>query len=100
MLFDFQAYITDLREKAEKKQVVEKYEKAFGPITGDIADQQWYTEYVSQFAPLAYDTPEELREDFDRNMLMQLVVSSFSSESALDKNEETGKYELVISVKS
>ncbi|USN57130.1 MAG: hypothetical protein H6766_01300 [Candidatus Peribacteria bacterium] len=99
MLFDFQAYIADLREKAEKKQVVEKYEKAFGPITGDIADQQWYAEYVSQFASLPYSVPEELADDFDRDMLMQLVVSSFSSESTLDKNED-GNYELVISVKS
>lgn len=99
MLFDFQAYIADLREKAEKKQVVEKYEKAFGPITGNITDQQRYTEYVSQFAPLPYTVPEELADDFDRDLLMQLVVSSFSSESALDTNDQNN-HELIISVKS
>jgi hypothetical protein len=27
MLFDFQAFIEELREKPEKKQIVEKYEK-------------------------------------------------------------------------
>jgi hypothetical protein len=27
MLFDFQAFIEELREKAEKKQIIEKYEK-------------------------------------------------------------------------
>jgi hypothetical protein len=27
MLFDFQAFVEELREKAEKKQIVEKYEK-------------------------------------------------------------------------
>jgi hypothetical protein len=32
MLFDFQAFIEELREKAEKKQIVEKYEELFGPI--------------------------------------------------------------------
>jgi hypothetical protein len=29
MLFDFQAFVEELREKAEKKQIVEKYEKIF-----------------------------------------------------------------------
>jgi hypothetical protein len=29
MLFDFQAFIEELREKPEKKQIVEKYEKLF-----------------------------------------------------------------------
>ncbi|MEI7562885.1 MAG: hypothetical protein WCJ39_04185 [bacterium] len=29
MLFDFQAFIEELREKAEKKQIVEKYETLF-----------------------------------------------------------------------
>jgi len=32
MLFDFQAFIEELREKPEKKQIVEKYESLFGPI--------------------------------------------------------------------
>jgi hypothetical protein len=27
MLFDFQAFIEELREKPEKRQIVEKYEK-------------------------------------------------------------------------
>jgi hypothetical protein len=27
MLFDFQAFIAELREKPEKKQIVDKYEK-------------------------------------------------------------------------
>lgn len=29
MLFDFQAYVAELREKDEKKETVEKYEKLF-----------------------------------------------------------------------
>lgn len=32
MLFDFHAFIDELRQKDEKKQIVEKYEKACGPI--------------------------------------------------------------------
>jgi len=33
MLFNFQAFVDELREKEDKKEVVEKYEKFFGPIT-------------------------------------------------------------------
>jgi hypothetical protein len=29
MLFDFQAFIQELREKEDKKEIVEKYEKYF-----------------------------------------------------------------------
>jgi hypothetical protein len=29
MLFDFPAFIEELREKEDKKEIVEKYEKAF-----------------------------------------------------------------------
>ena len=100
MLFDFQAYITDLREKAEKKQIVEKYEKAFGPIIGGITDQKRYKEYVSQFPTVTFNVPEELQDDFDRSMLLQLVSSSFSSECLLEKDKEKGTQELTISVKS
>jgi hypothetical protein len=32
MLFDFQAFVSELREKEDKKQIVEKYEKLFGEI--------------------------------------------------------------------
>lgn len=32
MLFDFQAFIEELREKPEKKQIVEKYEQLVGPV--------------------------------------------------------------------
>jgi hypothetical protein len=100
MLFDFQAYIADLREKAEKKQVVEKYEKAYGPITGGMKDQVWYKEYVINFKPMKVEVPEELKDDFDWDILIKFVASSFSSECVLEKNLEKEILELVISVKS
>jgi len=89
MLFDFQAYLMEMRDKAEKKETVEKYEKQFGPIAGDIKDQIWYTEYVSTFKACPYMIPEELKNDFDRDLLMQLVAASFSSEGTLDDQTET-----------
>jgi len=101
MLFDFLAYIAELREKAEKKQIIEKYEKAFGPITGNIKDQIRYKEYLINFKAIQLTVPEELKEDFDRDTLIQLVASSFSSECVFEKDQEKeNRLELVISVKS
>ncbi len=100
MLFDFQAFVEELREKAEKKQIVEKYEQFIGPIQGDIKDQDWYTEYLSKFSPVEYNIPEELKDDFDRDLLQQLVIGSFSSDYELKKEEGKALKELYIAVKS
>lgn len=100
MLFDFQAFVEELREKPEKKQIVEKYEKLFWPIQWNIKDQIWYTEYLTKFEPLPYETPEELKDDFDRDLLEQLVIGSFSSDYELKKEEKKSEKELYIAVKS
>jgi hypothetical protein len=100
MLFDFQKFIQDLRENAEKKEVVEKYEKFFGPIEGQIQDQIWYKEYIAEYTTLTYKVPEEIVKDFDRNLLMQMVSSSFSSDGLMDYNEGEELPEFVISVQS
>ena len=100
MLFDFQAFIEELREKPEKKQIVEKYETLFGAIQGNIKDQIRYTEYLIKFEPLPYETPEELKNDFDRDLLQQLVIGSFSSDYELKKEEKKAEKELYIAVKS
>ena len=100
MLFDFQAFIEELREKPEKKQIVEKYESLFGNIQWDIKDQIWYTEYLSKFEPMPYNLPEELKNDFDRDLLEQLVIWSFSSDYELKTEEKKKDKELYIAVKS
>ena len=101
MLFDFTAFIQELREKPDKKQIVEKYEKLFGPVTGEIKEQRRYTEYVSTFNVLPSAVPEELKKDFDWDLLQQLVVASFSSDYELKKNKpEDELRDLYIAVKS
>lgn len=100
MLFDFQAYVAELREKDEKKETVEKFEKLFGPIQGNIQDQNWYREYVSLFAPVEHLVPEEIKDDFDRNLLIQLVAASFSSDGVFDNDTGKDKPDFVISVQS
>ena len=100
MLFDFQAYLMEMRDKAEKKETVEKYEKFFWTVLWDIKDQIWYKEYVSTFKPMTYLIPEELQEDFDWELLIQLVAASFSSDGMLDDNTEKWQPEFVIAVQS
>jgi len=100
MLFDFPAFIEELREKEDKKEIVEKYEKHFWKIQWDIKDQIWYTDYLSKFPTQAYLTPEDLDDDFDWDILQKLVVWSFSSDYELKQDEEDGWWELYIAVKS
>ena len=74
MLFDFTNFIQELRENKEKKEIVAKYEKYYGPITGDLVDQLRYTEYLKDFDGIGYLVPQELDEDFDRNLLIKFVA--------------------------
>ena len=100
MLFDFPAFIEELREKEDKKEIVEKYEKHFWKIQWDIKDQIWYTDYLSKFPAQPFLTPEDLEDDFDWDILQKLVVWSFSSDYELKQDEEDGNWELYIAVKS
>lgn len=98
MLFDFSAYIEELRGNSDKKQIVEEYERLCGSISGEIAGQKWYTDYVSKFKTVKYATPDELEDDFDWDLLLQITVASFSSGYSV--NPDNGKIELNITVKS
>ena len=65
MLFNFQSFIDEMREKDEKKEIVEKYENLYWPLQGDIEDQLWYKEYLTKFDFVPFLTPDELGNDFD-----------------------------------
>ncbi len=100
MLFDFPAFIEELREKEDKKEIIEKYERFFWKIQWDIKDQIWYTDYLSKFWSQDYLTPEDLEDDFDWDILQKLVIGSFSSDYELKQDEKDGDWELYIAVKS
>ena len=100
MLFDFPAFIEELREKEDKKEIVEKYEKYFGKIQWDIKDQMWYTDYLSKFPSQSFITPEDLDDDFDWDILEKLVIGSFSSDYELKQDDKEWGWELYIAVKS
>lgn len=99
MLFDFNWFIQELRENIEKKEIIEKYEKAFWQISGNIKDQIWFTEYLTNFKATKFLIPDELEKDFDWDLLQQLVLGSFSSDYEL-KTEKDQNPELYIAVKS
>ena len=88
MLFDFPAFIDELREKEDKKEIIEKYEKYFWKIQWDIKDQIWYTDYLKEFPFQSYLTPEDLDDDFDWDILQKLVIGSFSSDYELKQDDK------------
>lgn len=100
MLFNFALFVQELKDNPEKKEVVEKYEKYFGEVSGDIVDQIRYHEYCTKFSSLHYLVPTELEKDFDRDVLMILVASSFSSDGLFEVVEGKKDPEFVISVQS
>lgn len=100
MLFNFQDFIDEMREKSDKKEIVEKYESLYGPIQGDYTDQLRYKDYLVKFPSALFLTPDELGDDFDRDLLQKLVVGSFSSDYELKLDAEKGGNELYIAVKS
>ena len=100
MLFDFPAFIDELREKEDKKEIIEKYEKYFWKIQWDIKDQIWYTDYLKEFPFQSYLTPEDLDDDFDWDILQKLVIGSFSSDYELKQDDKEWWWELYIAVKS
>lgn len=100
LLFNFQDFISEMRDKDDKREIIEKYEKLYGPIQGDIYDQVRYTDYLRNFAFAPYLTPEELGDDFDRELLQRLVLGSFSSDYELRPSPEKNGNELYIAVKS
>ena len=89
-----------MREKDEKKEIVEKYENLYWPIQWDIEDQLWYKEYLTKFDFVPFLTPDELGNDFDWNLLEKLVTGSFSSDYELKFDDKNSADELYIAVKS
>ena len=104
-LYDFQMHMDELRDNnnPEKKEIVTQYEELVlkgEKISGDVKDQKWYKEYVVRFKPLKYKVPEDLVEDFDWDLLFQLITSSFMSIYRLEAADVTSDPELIVSVTS
>lgn len=99
-MFDFKEFIDSLRESEGKKDIVEKYEKFVEPLPEKFEDTIIYKDYLSKFDINNLDLlyPEYIDEDFNWDLLIRLVIGSFSSSYALDEDKETWKIELIINV--
>jgi len=80
-LLDFESLIESLRnnENEEKREVVSRHESIFGPIPNNICDWAVYKDYLRFFKPVKYAVSKQLEDDFDFELLLQLVTASFSS---------------------
>ncbi len=99
-MFDFKEFIENLKENDEKKDIVEKYEKNVEILPEKFEDTIIYKDYLNKFNTNNLDLllPEYIDEDFDFELLVKLVISSFSSSYVLEKDQETWKMELLINV--
>jgi len=99
-MFDFKNFIENLKDNPEKKDIVEKYSKLVEPLPDRFEDTKIYKEYLSKFNTDGIDLklPEFVDEDFDWDLLLRLVLGSFSSTYVLEYLPEEKKYELTINV--
>jgi hypothetical protein len=91
-LFDYNEFIEELKENDDKKEIVEKYSKYYGPQEKvSIYETAFYKDYLSKFdIPFQLVVPEDIEEEFDWDLLTRLVVGSFSSnyDLLLDENSQ------------
>lgn len=76
-LFDYKAFLEDLKNKPGKEKIYEDWIKISD--ASRIEDEPFY-EHLLQFEPIPFKIPEELRNDFDWDLLLRLVAASYSSD--------------------
>ena len=88
-LFDFSAFIENLRcdEDIRRRSCFYEYEEVYGPISDNIRDCAFYKDYLRFIKPVKYKVPEEIEDDFNWDLLFQLVAGSFSSKYKLADGE-------------
>ena len=102
-LFDFDAFINELRANDKKRKTIDSYESYYGTIYPDLRKQVWYANYVKAFEDLypkeGVIVPDDLEDDFDWKALFALVTASFSSSFRFEKNEEDPSGPLTLWIK-
>jgi len=109
-MFNLKEFVKELRENPEKKEIIENYEKYVESLENyeSIYDTKIYKEYLKNFDKEKIEfivsklkIPEFIDEDeFDWELLILLVVSSFSSTWEFEVDFEIKKLSLVINVKA
>lgn len=94
-LFDFKLFVNELRDNSEKREIIEKYEENVESIDRikDVRDTLFYKEYLSQYnlpedLNFVLRVPQEFHSDFDWDLLLRLILASFSSLYSLSLTEQ------------
>lgn len=99
--FDFNKFLQNLKEDKQKIGTFEMYSKYFPDyINKPVKEQPWHINYISKFSDTpSYYVPKKLLNNYDWDLLLQLVAGSFSSNVDFGK-KRNGSFELEIEVKS
>lgn len=87
-LFDFQSFISELRDNPKQRKLIRSYEALFGSLEGvDIRQTRFYRNYLSKFDfPFRVNNPKGQEEDWD--LLVRLAAASFWCDLKMNINEE------------
>lgn len=90
VLFQFDAFVEESLESEKHHDSIVKYGKAFENLQ-DMAleDTTFYKDYLSKFDVSGFEikAPEELKDDFDFELLTRLIAASFSSDYVLSLDD-------------
>ncbi|MFJ1429184.1 hypothetical protein ACILE2_00060 [Capnocytophaga canimorsus] len=94
-LFDFKLFVDELWNDSEKREIIEKYEENVELLHGIeyVKDTLFYKEYLSQYnlpkeLNFVLKVPKELYYDYDWDLLLRLILASFSSSYSLSLTEQ------------
>ncbi|MBK8370348.1 MAG: hypothetical protein IPL20_03020 [Saprospiraceae bacterium] len=103
MLFDLQIFRFEMLQDPDKQNLITDYEHFVEPLPAKIEFLAPYIEYISLFKVPAinYQIPADYINDFDFELLIQLIAASFSSEiEFVPLENRSDEYEVMITVKS
>ena len=89
-LFQFDSFVKEALESEKYHDSIVNYGKAYESLEDTaLEDTTFYKDYLSKFDISGFEikSPEDLEDDFDYELLVRLIVSSFSSDYVLSLDE-------------
>ena len=89
-MFQFDSFVKEALESEKSHDSIVNYGKAFESLENiALEDTTFYKDYLAKFDISGFEIkpPEDLEDDFDYELLVRLIVSSFSSDYVLSLDE-------------
>lgn len=89
-LFQFDSFVREALESEKYHDSIVNYGKAYESLENTaLEDTTFYKDYLSKFdiSGLEIKPPEDLEDEFDYELLVRLIVASFSSNYVLSLDE-------------